>query len=286
MFVSSLTKGNNNNNRDQQGSPRQTRRPQRNEQTPGTNSREPIKFEGEFDFESANAKFEEIEKEFTEKLKISGGGSSGKHQNNDTSLSTSQSLPSHQDMQDQHMLMKQKSLSTGVDSNEQTGGKDSHHRDGEDKAHYYDKNNSFFDRISCEANEKMKAGQKNWKEEKKINYETFGIAPRMDKMNYNRSYNNGGYNRYNNQSNGRNYPRNGGNGQSRPGNNTNTRYNSSNNNNNSSNQQQRSGVAVGGNGRDNQSRGYNNNRRNDMDSSSYGQSRSSNGGQSRRFGSR
>lgn len=291
MRPNSSSKGN-------QGSPRQMiRRPQRvNEQTPSGNQREPIKFEGEFDFESANAKFEEIEKEFTEKLKITGSSKHHHQQSsnqNDTSLSTSQSLPL-QDMQDQHMLMKQKSLSTGVDS-EQTGGKDSQHLSGEDKSNFYDKNMSFFDRISCEANEKAQSKPKNWKEERKMNAETFGLRQRQemhnnDKMNYNnRSYNNNnpGYNRYNNSGNqsgnGRNYPRNV-NSTGQPQRNNNMRYNNS----NSNNQQQRSGIVVGS-GRDNNSRGYNNNnnnrRNNDMDSSSYGQSRNSNG-QSRRFGSR
>lgn len=42
----------------------------------------------------------------------------------------------------------------------------------------YDKNKSFFDNISCEAVErsKGKTQRTNWREERKINSETFGYA--------------------------------------------------------------------------------------------------------------
>ena len=57
-----------------------------------TNQRtgEPLKFEGEFDFEQANARFEqEIEKEFEQKLKI-GGETKNKENKHDSSMSQSQ----------------------------------------------------------------------------------------------------------------------------------------------------------------------------------------------------
>lgn len=69
-----------------------------------------------------------------------------------------------------HMLMK-KSLgmdTEGQQRNEAAGNND-------DKQHFYDKNISFFDRISCEANEKTQKKPVNWKEERKINAETFGL---------------------------------------------------------------------------------------------------------------
>jgi hypothetical protein len=245
-----------------QNSPRQqNRRPQRSGP-----SGEPLKFEGEFDFESANARFEEIEKEFTEKLKI---GSNGKHQSNqsgnDTSLTTSQSMPL-QDLQDQqHLMMKQKSMTSGIESEQ----KPESHMTAEEQKNFYDKNMSFFDRISCESSDKNQTKPKDWKQEKKINAETFGFQQRQlmqDKYNsYNRQ---GGYNNRPQQN--RNYPRNNNSNnqqqQSRPSNNQ-QRYGNQNN--------QR--MTTVGNG--NQSRGYNN-RRNDMDES-YGQERSQ-----RRFGSR
>jgi protein LSM14 len=286
-------------------SPRQTtgRRPQQSRQSTsnGVPRAEPLKFEGEFDFEQANARFEqEIEKEFSDKLKISSEKQSQRNKRNqskdkhdlDSSLTNSQSM-TLQDMQDQqHMLMKQKSLSTGLADHSSDMSKDHLHRgDGShtmsaEEKNFYDKNISFFDRISCEANDKMQSKErKNWKEERKMNAETFGLIQRQQsdmKSNYPRTYNNS--NRYNNQNSnqngggnsGRNYPRN---------------YNSSgqqqqyrnNNNNNNTNQmrpsqsQQQQRMTVGSGQRNNYS-----SRRNDMDDYN---SMSQRGGQ-RRFGSR
>ena len=296
-------------------SPRQTsgRRPQstRTGQAPTSGQTgpraEPLKFEGEFDFEQANARFEqEIEKEFSDKLKISSGGS-GKHHSKeskherdlDSSLTHSPSM-TLQDMQDQqHMLMKQKSLSTGLDHTSES--KDQHHHhvpnsnSMEDK-NFYDKNISFFDRISCESNDKMQTKErKNWKEERKMNTETFGLMQRQQsdmKSNYPRTYNNN--NRYNNNNNnrdnnnsGRNYPRNyNSNGQQQT-----QQYRSNNNNNlRQSQQQQQQRMPVGNsmgqrsnyNNNNNNNNNMNYRRNNDLEVSySNGQR----GGQ-RRFGSR
>jgi len=134
---------------------------------------EPLKFEGEFDFEQANARFEqEIEKEFSDKLKISTSGKpqhNQREQTNDTSLTNSQSL-SLQDLQDQqHIIMKQKSLHSGSDSLEKPQQKQDHDQHAnlnnrssidEDQKNFYDKNISFFDRISCESNEKTQSKPK------------------------------------------------------------------------------------------------------------------------------
>lgn len=228
-----------------------------------------MKFEGEFDFEQANARFEqEIEKEFTDKLKISTKPHQQSQQTNDTSLNQQ-----YQDLQDQqHMLMKQKSLTTTLDSDV----KQEQHTMSQEEKNFYDKNISFFDRISCEANEKNQSKPKNWKEERKMNAETFGLQQRNQADMKFRSYNN--YNSQNyrnnnnsNNQNGRNYPRSVNNTNGRT-NNSNPRY--------SNNQR----MTVGnGNGNSNgNSRGYNstNYRRNDMEVS-Y----NSRNGQ-RRFGSR
>lgn len=73
------------------------------------------------------------------------------------------------------MLMK-KSLGMDMESSQQ---QQQQQRDstsaGDDKQHFYDKNISFFDRISCEANEKTQKKPVNWKEERKLNAETFGV---------------------------------------------------------------------------------------------------------------
>ena len=174
-----------------------------------------MKFEGEFDFEQANARFEEIEKEFTDKLKIS--TKPQQRETHDNSLSNSQSV-SVQDMQDQHLIMK-KALNTGSEPTEkQQQQKDlDHNRSSveEDKQNFYDKNISFFDRISCESTVKTESKPKSWKEERKINAETFGLQQRQQidsKPNYNRQYNGNNYRTNGNypqqSNNGRNYPRN------------------------------------------------------------------------------
>jgi len=305
-------------------SPRQTsgRRPQQSQSQQqqrqplssgsGAQRAEPLKFEGEFDFEQANARFEqEIEKEFTDKLKISDTNTSGKQQRNrrnsktsdkqqqshdlDSSLTNSQSALTLQDMQDQHhILMKQKSLSTGVD-----GHSDFEHRQSSHSQHntmsaeeknFYDKNISFFDRISCESNEKMQSKErKNWKEERKMNAETFGLMQRqgndmmMMKSNYTRTYNNS--NRYNNQNSGRNYPRNYNSSGQQQQQQQQPQYRSSNSNSMRQPQSQNQRMTVGSGGMSQRNSNYNNSnsnyRRNDMDVS-YNNNR---GGQ-RRFGSR
>jgi len=62
-------------------------------------------------------------------------------------------------------------MNSGLDNEHKDGkdGKDHHHKDrsDEDNKNFYDKNHSFFDRISCEANDKIQTKPKNWREEKK-----------------------------------------------------------------------------------------------------------------------
>ncbi len=195
-----------------------------------------------------------------------------------------------------HLIMKQKVAATTIDQQVKESTK-SDDRHKEDDKNYYDKNISFFDRISCEANDKQTGKPKNWKEERKMNAETFGLQQRMQsdlvKSNY---YNNGNSRQYNNSNNnyrgsnqnggnqsGRNYPR-----QSNQNNLSNNRSNNNNggmsqryNNNNSNGQR----VAVGGNMRYNGSGNNGNMRRNEMEVS-YNSMGQRNGGGSRRFGSR
>ena len=130
-----------------------------------------------------------------------------------------------QDIQDQqHIIMKQKSFQSGNDNLEKQKQELEQHVNNrsstdEDQKNFYDKNISFFDRISCESNEKTQSKPKNWKEERKINAETFGLQQRQQnemKQNYNRQYNNNqnsnyrnnGNSNYQSSQNGRSYPRN------------------------------------------------------------------------------
>jgi len=77
----------------------------------------------------------------------------------------------------------------------------------EDEGNFYDKTKSFFDNISCEAIERTKgnANKFDWKQERKLNAETFGL-----KITYRRNFNGGfhhnGYRRpFVNNNNGRSY---------------------------------------------------------------------------------
>jgi len=237
-----------------------------------------LKFEGEFDFEQANARFtEEIEKNM-DKLKLdeaskkdSKKDSNKSDTEKDTSLSHSMS---QQEMQDQaHIMMKQKSMEAMDMHREMSKHMESKmlSKEDQDMKDFYDKNISFFDRISCESNEKMMNQKpKNWKEERKINAETFGLVQKVSSYHRNYNYNNRNYNNPRNQ-----YQRN---------------YQNSNNQNLNSSR---------GNARDTQQRSQNYNQRssannqngnmrsNNMNNNGYRrQEMEVNGNSQRRFGSR
>lgn len=62
------------------------------------------------------------------------------------------------------------------DSGNETGAGETEHE--EEHEVYYDKTKSFFDKISCEAVEraKGKSQRTDWRIERKLNTETFGIS--------------------------------------------------------------------------------------------------------------
>ncbi|KAG8452175.1 hypothetical protein GDO86_004100 [Hymenochirus boettgeri] len=106
-----------------------------------------IKFEGDFDFETANAQFnrEELDKEFKDKLNF-------------------------------------KDEKPEKDSEEKTdSGVETQNSDGNPEEDplgpniYYDRSKSFFDNISSE----MKSRRTTWAEERKLNTETFGVSGRF-----------------------------------------------------------------------------------------------------------
>ncbi|XP_041375888.1 protein LSM14 homolog B-like isoform X2 [Gigantopelta aegis] len=109
----------------------------------GGQQRTPLKFEGEFDFESSNAQFdkEKIEEELKQKLTIS----------------------------DEKVVNGEKEKEGEEEPNEAV--------EPEPEEVFYDKNKSFFDKISCEASERAKGNTKmSWRDERKLNVETFGVA--------------------------------------------------------------------------------------------------------------
>lgn len=117
----------------------------------GPNRREPLKFDGDYDFEEANAQFhkDDIEKEF-KKLNVSseGGGSPPPPKAAAVVNGAEGSADEEEDPED------------------------------EDNTQYYDKQKSFFDSISCDATDRAKGGNQrpNWREERKLNAETFGVS--------------------------------------------------------------------------------------------------------------
>lgn len=118
----------------------------------------PTQFKEDFDFESANAEFENIRKELFENLKISTGNDKPEE-------------PINQEEE------------VEVESGEILDD------DSRDCPEYYNKANSFFDNISCESTDPH--GERITRSaERKLNSETFGITG--NNRNYNRR---GGYNR-------------------------------------------------------------------------------------------
>ncbi|XP_047204339.1 LSM14A mRNA processing body assembly factor a isoform X1 [Girardinichthys multiradiatus] len=124
----------------------------------------PMKFEKDFDFESANAQFnkEEIEREFQSKLKL-------------------------KDEKTEKALNGEEKADSGVETQKSEGNNEDE-SDPLGPHCYYDKSKSFFDNISCD--DTRKAGDKSgasgfprerrqtWAEERRMNAETFGIPLR------------------------------------------------------------------------------------------------------------
>jgi hypothetical protein len=163
-------------NEEQARSPSQPHREPQPAREPRTRE-DKLKFDSEFDFEQANARFEEeMEKEFSEKLKIS-----------DTHREQAQMEQREKEQREREAEQREK--------------------DSDEPKTFYDKNLSFFDSISCEATDKQTGKQKNWKEERKLNSETFG-SNGYNKPSYRpnyRSQQQQQQQRYNNSAASRNY---------------------------------------------------------------------------------
>ncbi|XP_070763008.1 LSM14A mRNA processing body assembly factor a isoform X1 [Enoplosus armatus] len=125
----------------------------------------PMKFEKDFDFESANAQFnkEEIDREFQSKLKL-------------------------KDEKTEKAVNGEDKGDSGVETQNSEGNADEE-CDPLGPNCYYDKSKSFFDNISCDdtrkANEKTggsvfpRERRQTWAEERRMNAETFGIPLRQ-----------------------------------------------------------------------------------------------------------
>ncbi|KAG9474512.1 hypothetical protein GDO78_004689, partial [Eleutherodactylus coqui] len=126
---------------------RRARNRSRGQNRPTTVKENAIKFDGDFDFESANAQFnrEELDKEFKDKLNIK------------------------DDKPEKEVDEKGDS---GVETQNSDGNPE---EDPLGPNIYYDRTKSFFDNISSE----MKSRRTTWAEEKKLNTETFGVSGRF-----------------------------------------------------------------------------------------------------------
>ncbi|KAM9854239.1 LSM14A mRNA processing body assembly factor a isoform 2-T2 [Aulostomus maculatus] len=130
----------------------------------------PMKFEKDFDFESANAQFnkEEIDREFQSKLKLK---------------------DEKTDKLEKAVNGEEKGDSGAETQNSETNADDECDPLGPNC--YYDKSKSFFDNISCDDSRKAsdKSGgsgfprerRQTWAEERRMNAETFGIPLRQSR---------------------------------------------------------------------------------------------------------
>ncbi|XP_028286441.1 LSM14A mRNA processing body assembly factor a isoform X2 [Parambassis ranga] len=130
----------------------------------------PMKFEKDFDFESANAQFnkEEIDREFQNKLK----------------------LKDEKPEKPEKALNGEDKGDSGVETQNSEGNADDE-CDPLGPNCYYDKSKSFFDNISCDDTRKAseKSGgsgfprerRQTWAEERRMNAETFGIPLRQSR---------------------------------------------------------------------------------------------------------
>lgn len=108
-----------------------------------------LKFEGDYDFDKANTEFEELRSQLA-KVKIAEGAEAAVKLNGEDKKDDSGN-------------------ETGIGEGEQ---------EEEEQTVYYDKAKSFFDNISCEAVERSKGRSQrtDWRTERKLNSEAFGVA--------------------------------------------------------------------------------------------------------------
>lgn len=135
-------------------------------------AKEKLTFDGDYDFDKANEEFQEVLNKLN-KTKIEDGTTSP--QENGDAVVEERTEPEEGEIQESEPVI-------------------------EDEEPYYDKKKSFFDNISCEALERSKGKmmRNDWRAEKKLNKETFGVAG-------NRRYNYSGGRGYGYRGRGQNY---------------------------------------------------------------------------------
>ncbi|KAK6632636.1 hypothetical protein RUM43_013404 [Polyplax serrata] len=137
----------------------------------GPTTKKTLKFDGDYDFDKANTEFEELRNQLV-KVKIGNGSDAGGKVNGES------------DKKD--------------DSGNETGAGENEQEEESIPEPCYDKSKSFFDTISCEAVERSKGRSQrtDWRTERKLNSETFGVASARHGAFRGRGYYGGrGYNR-------------------------------------------------------------------------------------------
>ncbi|KAM9248797.1 protein LSM14 homolog B isoform 3-T3 [Dugong dugon] len=126
---------------------RRTRNRSRGQNRPSNAKENTIKFEGDFDFESANAQFnrEELDREFKKKLNFKDDKAEKGEEKDPAVVTPNDENPAEEDLLGPNC--------------------------------YYDKSKSFFDNISSEL--KTSSRRTTWAEERKLNTETFGVSGRF-----------------------------------------------------------------------------------------------------------
>ncbi|XP_033159555.1 protein LSM14 homolog A isoform X1 [Drosophila mauritiana] len=154
--------------------------------------RNKIKFEGDFDFEQANNKFEELRSQLA-KLKVAEDGAPKPATNATAATATATNEQVGEKVEGVHTLNGETDKKD--DSGNETGAGE-HEPEEDDVAVCYDKTKSFFDNISCEAAQDRSKNKKNdWRQERKLNTETFGVSSTRRGSSYrgrNHFYNNNG----------------------------------------------------------------------------------------------
>ncbi|KAJ8715941.1 hypothetical protein PYW08_013226 [Mythimna loreyi] len=118
-----------------------------------------LKFDKDYDFEQANTEFEELRSQLA-KTKISEGSSEVKVEESEV------------------IIIPQGEVDKKDDSGNETGAGEPEVDEDQNGYTGYDKTKSFFDNISCEAVERSKGRSQrtDWRTERKLNSETFGVA--------------------------------------------------------------------------------------------------------------
>lgn len=146
----------------------------------------PIKFDEDYDFESANSKFEELKSKMG-KMKIGG----------DTVLVLN-GPPAEGEKKEKPETESSEVVTSLADGEASTealvSAPEEAKSDSPVKPPCYDKSRSFFDSISCEAVERSKGNTQrtDWRQERKLNAETFGLPFNQRRGGYHRGGGGGG----------------------------------------------------------------------------------------------